>query len=60
MDRCSERVQERLGPVNGLPAAHEHQGYHMDIKDRPALASRLVCEIVHEGRQADAVAAQET
>ena len=56
MDRCSERVQESFGPVDGPPATHEHEGYHMDLKDRPALASSLVCKIIHEGRQADASA----
>ena len=60
MDRCSERVQESFGPVDGPPATHEHEGYHMDLKDRPAPATSLVCEIVHEGGQADAMASQET
>ena len=32
----------------------------MDLKDRPALASSLVCEIVPKGGQADALASQET
>ena len=31
----------------------------MDPEDRPALTSSLVCKIVHEGRQANAFAAQE-
>ena len=56
MDLCSERVQERFGPVDGPPAAHEHEGYHMDLKDCPVPASSLDCKIINEGRQADAVA----
>ena len=32
----------------------------MDLEDLPTLAYSLICKIVHKGRQADALASQES
>ena len=58
MDGCLSWFQDGLCPIDRPTTTHEHQGYHMDLKDRLAPAASLTRKIVHKGRQTDASAAE--
>ena len=56
MEGYSGWFQNCFHPINGPATTHEYQGYHMDLKDCLSPAFRLICKIVHKGRQANASA----
>ena len=46
-------------PVYGPTITHEHQGYHIDLKDCPAVTFHLIGGVVNKGPQANVLAVEE-
>ena len=60
MKRYSGQFYNCLHPIYQPPLAHEYQGYHMDLEYHLTPVSCLLCNVVHEGRQADATAMEKS
>ena len=58
LNRTNIRIFRECENINQSP--DEHQGYHIDLKDHLEFAYLFICEIIHEGYQANASAMKET
>ena len=47
-------------PVYGPATTHEHQEFHIDLKDHLAVTFSFIGEIIHKGCQAKVLATEET